>query len=128
MAQDKLTGLITGLITLTYHPSLRASVGSNDRPHARRDFTWNHDVSLSTLGYLRVKDIARLMQTPANVYVKASDGSERPCQAIETHQGYLGLFSWLFRKSEPRYQRTSEDEANKQRYLTLEDFKDLKYT
>ena len=62
--------------------------------------------------------------------VKASDRSERPCrhedQPIETHQGYLGLFSWLFRKSEPRYRRTSEDEANKQRYLTLEDFKVLR--
>ena len=83
-------------------------------------------MSLSILGYLSVRDIVRLMQTPANVYVKESDGSERPCrhedQPIETHQGYLGLFSWLFRESGPRYRRTSEDEANKQCYLTLGDF------
>ena len=125
-AQDKLTGVITGLMTLSYHSPLRALVGSNDRPHSSSNLNWIHDVSLKILGYLSVKDIVRLMQTPANVYVKASDGSERPCQAIETHQGYLGLFSWLFRKSEPRYQRTSEDEANKQRYLTLEDFKVLR--
>ena len=125
-AQDKLMRVITGLMTLSYHSPLRALVGSNERPHSRKDFTWNHDVSLSFLGYLSVRDIVRLMQTPANVYVKASDGSERSCQAIETHQGYLGLFSWLFRKSEPRYQRTSEDEANKQRYLTSDDFKVLR--
>ena len=126
LAQDKLTGLITGLMTLSYHSPLRGLVGSDERPHSRKDFTWNHDVSLSFLGYLSVRDIARLMQTPANVYVKASDGRERSCQAIETHQGYLGLFSWLFRKSEPRYQRTSEDEANKQCYLTLGDFEVLR--
>ena len=77
-----------------------------------------------------MKDIVRLMQTPANVYVKESDGSKRPCrhedQPIETHRGYLGLFSWLFRESGPRYRRTSEDEANKQRYLTSKDFKVLR--
>ena len=126
LAEDKLTGLIIGLMTLSYHSPLRALVGSNDRPHSSSNLNWIHDVSLKILGYLSVKDIVRLMQTPANVYVKASDGSERPCQAIETHRGYLGLFSWLFRKSEPRYQRTSEDEANKQCYLTSEDFEVLR--
>ena len=125
-AQDKLTGLITGLMILSYHSLLRGLVGSDEPPH----FTWNHDVSLSILGYLSVKDIVRLMRTPANVYVKESDGSKRPCrhedQPIETHRGYLGLFSWLFRESGPRYRRTSEDEANKQRYLTSRDFKVLR--
>ena len=126
-AQDKLTGLIIGLMTLSYHSPLRALVGSNERPHSRSDFNWNHDVSLSILGYLSVKDIVRLMQTPANVYVKESDGSERPCrhedQPIETHQGYQWLLSWLLRKSEPRYQRISEDATNQQQYLTSGDFK-----
>ena len=129
-AQDKLMRVITGLMTLSYYSPLRGLVGSNDRPHSSSNLNWIHDVSLKILGYLSVKDIVRLMQTPANVYVKESDGSERPCryedQPIETHQGDLGLFSWLFRKSEPRYQRTSEDEANKQRYLTSDDFKVLR--
>ena len=79
LAQYKLTGLITGLMTLSYHSPLRASVGSDERPHSREGFNWNHDVSLSTLRYLSVKDIVRLMRTPANVYVKASNRSERPC-------------------------------------------------
>ena len=112
-AQDKLTGVITGLMTLSYHSPLRALAGSNERPHSRKDFTWNHDVSLSILGYLSVNDIARLMQTPANVYVKASDGSERPC-----HQERIDGFFFNT--------RISEDEANKECYLTSEDFKVLR--
>ena len=113
LAEDKLTGLITGLMTLSYHSPLRASVGSNERPHSRKDFNWNHDVSLEILRYLSVRDIVRLMQTPANVYVKESDGSERPC-----HQERIdGFFCNT---------RTSEDEANKQCYLTSEDFKVLR--
>ena len=70
-------------------------------------------MSLSILGYLSVRDIVRLMQTPANVYVKESDGSERPCHQ-EQRDGFF--FNT----------RTSEDEGNKQRYLTLEDFKVLR--
>ena len=100
-------------MTLSYHSPLRALVGSDERPHSRKDFTWNHDVSLSTLGYLSVKDIVRLIQTPANVYVKASDGSERPCHQ-EQRDGFF--FNT----------RISEDEANKECYLTSEDFKVLR--
>ena len=113
LAEDKLTGLITGLMTLSYHSPLRASVGSDERPHSREGFNWNHDVSLSTLRYLSVKDIVRLMRTPANVYVKESDGSERPC-----HQEQIDGFFFNT--------RALEDEMNKERYLTSGDFKDFR--
>ena len=112
-AQDKLMRVITGLMTLSYYSPLRASVGSDERPHSRSDFNWIQNMSLEILRYLSVKDIVRLMQTPANVYVKESDGSERPC-----HQERIdGFFCNT---------RTSEDEANKQCYLTSEDFKVLR--
>ena len=113
LAQDKLMRVITGLMTLSYYSPLRGLVGSDDRPHSRSDLNWIHDVSLKILGYLSVRDIVRLMQTPANVYVKESDGSERPC-----HQEQIDGFFFNT--------RTSEDEANKQRYLTSGDFNVLR--